>query len=132
MRPSVGLTTIALLMASCAARGPSPALVAEVGKADVALNEGCYRCLEDALQAFERVAADPRAPGRAKRGAFEAALLLAVRSKELGLPFPRRFTWMPRSISSASCQGWIQRFASNARADRVVATITLPLPRAPH
>lgn len=87
MRLSVGLTTIAITVVGCAARGPSPALVAEVGKADVVMSAGCYRCLEEALQIFERLASDPRGPQRARRGAFEAAVLLAVRSKELGLPF---------------------------------------------
>ena len=87
MRLSVGLTTIAITMVGCAARGPSQALVAEVGKADVMMSAGCYRCLEEALQIFERLASDPRGPQRARRGAFEAAVLLAVRSKELGLPY---------------------------------------------
>ena len=78
---------------ACAARGPSRAVLAEVGRADTALREGCYRCLEDALGVFERLAAGPSGPPRARRGAFEAAVLLALRSKELGLdaaPFMSR------------------------------------------
>lgn len=74
-----------IVIAGCAARGPRPALVAEAASADATLRAGCYRCLEDALSVYERVAALPRAPERARRGAFEAALLLAIRDGELGL-----------------------------------------------
>lgn len=62
--------------------------------------EGCYRCLEEALETFERVASDPRAPARATQGAFQTALLLAVRSKELGLPF-ESFLNRARTLAAA-------------------------------
>ena len=71
---------------SCAARGPSPQLTADVGRAGALVRDGCYRCLEEALALYERAAASRRAPGTALRGAFDAAVLLAIRSKELGLP----------------------------------------------
>jgi tetratricopeptide (TPR) repeat protein len=79
---SAALTTLA----ACAARGPSPQLLAEVGKAQVLQREGCYRCLLDALAAFERIASQPRAPAAAIQGAFESAIMVAVRAKEIGLP----------------------------------------------
>ena len=79
------LALLSLLIAACAARGPSPHLLSELGQAQVLLREGCYRCLVDALAAFERVAAAPRAPVSAVQGAFETAVMLSVRAKEIGL-----------------------------------------------
>jgi tetratricopeptide (TPR) repeat protein len=78
---------------ACASRGPSPVVLAEIGRAEGAIREGCYRCLEEALSTFGRLAAGPAAPPAARRGAFEAALLLSLRAKELGLnaaPFASR------------------------------------------
>jgi tetratricopeptide (TPR) repeat protein len=87
-----------VLLLGCGARGASPQLVAEIGKADTLLRAGCYRCLENALAIYERVARSPRAPVGAARGAFAAALLLAVRDKELGIP-PE--TWLERARALA-------------------------------
>jgi tetratricopeptide (TPR) repeat protein len=70
----------------CAARGPSPQIVAELGRADALVREGCYRCLNDALVIYQRLAATPRPPATALPGAFNAAILMTVRAKELGLP----------------------------------------------
>jgi len=75
-----------VLLSSCAARGPAPQLLTDVGRAQALVAAGCYSCLTDALVIFERVAASPRAPLDVHKNAFEAALLLAVRSKELGVP----------------------------------------------
>ncbi|HUE90456.1 MAG TPA: hypothetical protein VMO26_30595 [Vicinamibacterales bacterium] len=76
---------VMLTVAGCASRRPSPQLVAELGRAQSLVAAGCYRCLEDALSTFERIAAAPDAPMDARRAAFTAALLVAVRSRELGL-----------------------------------------------
>ena len=76
---------VSTALGGCAARGPSPRLLAEVGKAKVLQREGCYRCLLEALAEFERIASLPRAPDSAVQGAFESAIMLAVRAKELGL-----------------------------------------------
>jgi len=75
-----------LVTASCAARGASPQLVAEMARADLLLREGCYRCLEEAAATYVRLATLPRAPVGARQHAFDATLLLAVRAKELGIP----------------------------------------------
>jgi tetratricopeptide (TPR) repeat protein len=89
-----------LLTWSCATRGPSPQVAADIGRADALVRDGCYRCLEEAHAIYERAAASRRVPGAAARGAFEAALLLAIRCKELGLPsdasFERARTWARR------------------------------------
>ena len=89
MRPRFVPFLCAALSVVCAARGLSPQLVAELGKADALVREGCYFCLKDALAAYERLAATPRPPAEALPGAFNTALLLTVRAKELGLPSDR-------------------------------------------
>ena len=83
----------------CAARGPSPQLIAEVGKAAALQQVGCYRCLIDALATYERVLALPRPPSGALQGAFETSIMLAVRSKELGLS-PDNFLAKARELGS--------------------------------
>jgi tetratricopeptide (TPR) repeat protein len=77
---------LACLLAACAARRPTPQLLHDLGEARALVAAGCYACLTEALVIYERLAALPRAPADARQGAFEAALLLALRSKELGLP----------------------------------------------
>jgi tetratricopeptide (TPR) repeat protein len=84
--------TLLILVAGCAARGPSPQTLAELGRADALVRQGCYFCLKDALAAYERLAASPRPPAEALPGAFNAAVLLTVRAKELGLPSDQRLT----------------------------------------
>lgn len=76
----------ALFLSSCAARGASPQLLADLGRAHALVSAGCYACLTEALGIYERVAASRNAPAEADTGAFKAALLIAVRSRELGLP----------------------------------------------
>ena len=73
-------------LVACAARGPSPQVVAELGKATALVREGCYTCLKDAQSIFEGLSALPRPAAGAAQGAFEATLLMAMREKELGLP----------------------------------------------
>ena len=63
--------------------GPSPLLVAEIAKADALLRAGCYTCLQDALAIYQR--------NKVAQGAFDAALLLAVRDRELGIPSDESF-----------------------------------------
>ena len=88
----VCVVTVAMFL-GCAARGPSPRLLAEIGVANEQRQAGCYTCLVEALTVYERVAADPRSPAVARPAAFETAVMLAVRAKELGLP----------------ARGWLQR-----------------------
>lgn len=80
------LTWFAIAAAGCAARGPSPQVVAELGKATALVREGCYSCLKEAQAIFERLAGPPRPAPGAAQGAFEATLLIAMREKELGIP----------------------------------------------
>ena len=93
MRLIVILAVMGILPA-CASRrvalAPVPAAAAAPA-VDVShlIQQGCYRCLEEA---FDR--ARDAAPGQA----FEAAVLLALRSKELGLP-PERWLEEARTLS---------------------------------
>ena len=74
------------LLSGCAPKGPSPLLVAEVAKADALVQQGCYTCLQEALAIYDKhAAAKVPIPG-AREGQFEAALLIALREKELGIP----------------------------------------------
>src|SRR5438093_6551651 len=71
--------TVALAMAACAA--PTPVRVTPDSSALVnaaaLIRRGCYHCLESAFDAVV---------GRSPQMTFEVAALLALRSKELGLP----------------------------------------------
>jgi hypothetical protein len=81
MRHSFAIALFSLLLVSCATRPVSrPARTLPIPPVDVQtlVHRGCYRCLESAFVA----AASTGNPEQA----FEVALLLASRSKELGLP----------------------------------------------
>jgi tetratricopeptide (TPR) repeat protein len=86
-------------LAGCAARVP-PRLLSELGRAQALLQQGCYACLVDALEIYERLAMAPRPPADAALGAAHAAVLLVARAKELGLPSGERL---------GRAQAWIQK-----------------------
>jgi tetratricopeptide (TPR) repeat protein len=75
----------------CAARQPPRDVVAESG---AHLRAGCYRCLQDGLALVEG-----RLDLPSRQRAFELALLLTARAKELGLPFE---AWAARARSLAA------------------------------
>ncbi|HYB93772.1 MAG TPA: hypothetical protein VEC39_02285 [Vicinamibacterales bacterium] len=77
---------ILLLLSACATRSAAPAFVAEMTRADALVKEGCYVCLREALAIYERHLTLKPAPIGAAERAFDAALLVAVREKELGIP----------------------------------------------
>jgi tetratricopeptide (TPR) repeat protein len=80
------IVALLLLLAGCAARGPSPQTMDEMAKAASLVKAGCYECLQEAFALYQKVASAERPPLGAARGAFDAALLLAIREKELGVP----------------------------------------------
>ena len=81
-------------LSACAPKGPPLQFLAEIAKAEALLREGCYTCLKESLALFEKHAGTaPRNGARqqaplagSKEGAFNAALLIAIREKELGIP----------------------------------------------
>jgi tetratricopeptide (TPR) repeat protein len=89
------LIVAALVIATgCAARpsAPAPAVAAGPRVDDLVrlIEQGCYRCLE---RAYEQATA--RGAGQ---HAFESAVLLVLRSKELGLPFDE---WRAKARAAA-------------------------------
>ena len=61
-------------------------MVAEVAKADALLRSGCYTCLKEALAIYDKSAAAKVPVPGAREGQFNAALLIAIREKELSVP----------------------------------------------
>jgi tetratricopeptide (TPR) repeat protein len=90
----VGLVLVAAVCAGgCATRRlPPPPVAAAAARppvdVDALVRRGCFRCFEQALNAAE-------AAGN-QRQAFEAAALIVLRAKELGLPLARRIETMQR------------------------------------
>lgn len=87
------MLVLMMATAACAARAPlSPAPLPPAfdETADTLIRRGCFRCLEQAFEEAQRRGA--RMP------AFEAAALLTLRSKELGLPSE---VWLDRARALA-------------------------------
>src|SRR5262245_55302842 len=68
----------ALPLAACTARGPAVTSKPDLSRAEQLFAAGCYTCLTEALAIYEKAGA--------KQAAFETALFLAMREKELGIP----------------------------------------------
>lgn len=80
--PGLLLFAITLIVAGCAARGPAVPAIQPIPSTDdlsALIRHGCYRCLQEAF--------DKAQARGAREHAFEAAALLVLRSKELGLPY---------------------------------------------
>lgn len=129
-------------VAACATRPirTDPALEARrsaeaaEARADARLLDGCYRCLVEARAVYERLVDGPLAD-RARLKSFEAALLVTLREKELGLPVDASFavaeaaarslpvTIQPQRILDivhsipADAQGWGRTRSAEFRRD---------------
>jgi len=77
---------VVFLAAACAPKGPSPQLIAELAKAEALQSQGCYTCLIESLAIFEKLLQAKVQPAGVAEKAFDTALLVAVREKELGMP----------------------------------------------
>ena len=77
---------VVFLAAACAPKGPSPQLIAEMAKAEALQSQGCYTCLKESLAIFEKLLQAKVRPAGVAERAFDTALLVAVREKELGMP----------------------------------------------
>ena len=80
------ILVLLLIASGCAPKGPSPQLVAEMAKAVSLQSQGCYSCLKEALAIFEKLRQAKVPPAGVAEKAFDTALLIAVREKELGIP----------------------------------------------
>lgn len=71
----------------CAAKAPvQPLYIAEMLKGEALLSDGCYTCLQQSLALFERALTLKSPPAGAAEKAFDAALLIWLRERELGIP----------------------------------------------
>lgn len=77
------IASLVLLLQGCAPRSVVPRADAnterELARADALVAAGCYRCLEDALATYSR------AGDRGRARAFDTAVLLALRQREVGI-----------------------------------------------
>lgn len=71
---------------ACAPKGPPPALLADMARAEALQSAGCYTCLEESFAIFDRIRQARVPPAGAAERAFDSALLIAIREKELGIP----------------------------------------------
>jgi tetratricopeptide (TPR) repeat protein len=94
------VTVLAVVVSACAARGPSPQVLAELGKAEALLRQGCYTCLKEAQAIYTRLSSIPKPVPAARQGAFDTALLIAIRERELGM-FPRATIDRARQLAAA-------------------------------
>src|SRR5687768_2218792 len=90
----------ALAASACAARGAVPQLAAETAEAEAAFRAGCYTCLKESLAISERHLQTKQPPAGALERAFDAALLIAIREKELGIPNDAAMTKALRLLTS--------------------------------
>jgi tetratricopeptide (TPR) repeat protein len=90
LRRLLYLLPCVLLVTQCATRAPTltSAQLADVGRAEALMRDGCYACLRETAGIYARLLepAARKPPERVLRGAFDTAILLAVREKELGMP----------------------------------------------
>ena len=94
---AIGVTAL-----GCAAK-PRPAVIAPVAvdmaPADRLFDAGCYRCLKEAFEIYDRARTGPLALPRARDRTFATAVLLALREKELGLDAT---PWLERASALAT------------------------------
>jgi len=103
MRP-VACLLVAVVVVGCAPKSKPVApqsldLRIDLGPADALFDAGCYSCLKQAFEMYDRSLHSLAPPAGAREKAFESALLLAAREKELGLPAT---PWLDRAASLAN------------------------------
>lgn len=87
LRAAVGGVTVALVTTACATRGRPPGDATALAAADALIRQGCYRCLEEAIDRLETHArVSPRHNRRRDELTIEALVLQGLRAHELGMP----------------------------------------------
>lgn len=88
---AICVAVVALTIAGCASTPRKPSAAQARATAESRLLEGCYDCLLEARQIYERLAV-----GRARRSLvvpmFEVELLITLREKELAMDFSESFS----------------------------------------
>jgi tetratricopeptide (TPR) repeat protein len=100
MRPAA-LACIVVTISGCAAKqvaAPPPPPV-DLAPTDALVRAGCYKCLLDAYEGYERARTSPNPPSGTRDGAFATAVLLALREKELDL---EATPWLTRARALAT------------------------------
>jgi tetratricopeptide (TPR) repeat protein len=79
-----------LAAVACVARhpgaSPAGAVTERLAAADRLLRDGCFDCFAAAYQQYDTLQRDPAIRSQAAAGAAEAAILMAIREAELGIP----------------------------------------------
>ena len=122
---ALAVAAVLTFVAACGARR-GPTLEAQLERAALLAAEGCYDCLREALAIQLAVIPPKEGTPRAVRwhtGIFRVSLLLALRSKELGLdpatPLEHARTHAPRSQTPAAAAEqirWTERLPVNPSA----------------
>jgi tetratricopeptide (TPR) repeat protein len=87
----VSLLALASVVGACARKAPSvvvppgPTPAARVAHAEALIREGCLDCLLDAFNEYDALRGNSAVADAALNGAVEAAALIALRERELGL-----------------------------------------------
>jgi tetratricopeptide (TPR) repeat protein len=84
-----------LLLVGCATRQAPVQVTVDPRPADELMQAGCYTCLRDAIEIYEKARSTPDV----QQHLFETSLLLTLRAKELGLPFE---PWLTRAKAMAA------------------------------
>jgi tetratricopeptide (TPR) repeat protein len=71
----------------------------DLAPADALFDAGCYRCLRQAIEIYERALATPAPPPGTREKAFTTLVLLALREKEIGLDAA---PWLDRAARLAA------------------------------
>jgi tetratricopeptide (TPR) repeat protein len=100
----VACLLVALVAAGCAPKAKpvtpqSLDLRIDLAPADALFDAGCYSCLRQAFEMYDRSLHSLAPPAGARDRTFVTALLLAAREKELGLPAT---PWLDRAASLAT------------------------------
>ena len=81
------------------------------------MQQGCYTCLKEALAIFDKHAAGEGAdPPASREGQFDAALLIAIREKELGIPGDESMAQGPTTLVLPSRQAGARRRRARSSA----------------
>jgi tetratricopeptide (TPR) repeat protein len=90
------------MISGCAAKAPlQQPFVEAMAKGEALLNDGCYTCLKESLALFEKAVQSKQPIAGAAERAFDAALLIALRERELSIPDEESFGRAQRLLAAA-------------------------------